>query len=75
MSDSNTSLDFSNLVNLLQDKRTPEKDAVVQQTRKLWKLAQKIENEILEDEFPLYKKERDVFRKRVTRNRERYSKK
>ena len=70
MSDSNTSLDFSNLVNLLQDKRTPEKDAVVQQKRKLWKLAQKIENEILEDEFPLYKKERDDFRKRVARSLE-----
>ena len=51
-----------------------EKDAVVQQIRKLWKLAQKIENEILEDEFTLYKKERDDFRKRVARNRERYSK-
>ena len=74
MSDSNTYLDFSNLVNLLQVKRTPKKDAVVQQKRKLWKLAQKIENEILEDEFPLYKKERDDFRKRVARNRERYSK-
>ena len=74
MSDSNTSLDFSNLVNLLQVKRTPKKDAVVQQKRKLWKLAQKIENEILEDEFPLYKKEQDDFRKRVARNRERYSK-
>ena len=70
MSDSNTSLDFSNLVNLLQDKRTPEKDAVVQQKRKLWKLAQKIENEILEDEFPLYKKERDDRRKRVARSLE-----
>ena len=75
MSDSNTSLDFSNLENLLQDKRTLEKDAVVQQIRKLWKLAQKIENGILEDEFPLYKKEEDDFRKRVARNRERYSKK
>ena len=70
MSDSNTSLDFSNLVNLLQVKRTPKKDAVVQQKRKLWKLAQKIENEILEDEFPLYKKERDDFRKRVARSLE-----
>lgn len=60
---------------ILEIKRTPEKDAVVQQKRKLWKLAQKIENEILEDEFPLYKKEQDDFRKRVARNRERYSKK
>ena len=60
---------------ILEVKRTPEKDAVVQQKRKLWKLAQKIENEILEDEFPLYKKEQDDFRKRVARNRERYSKK
>ena len=70
MSDSNTSLDFSNLVNLLQVKRTPKKDAVVQQKRKLWKLAQKIENEILEDEFPLYKNERDDRRKRVARSLE-----
>ncbi|MBQ7752291.1 MAG: hypothetical protein IJR80_01370, partial [Treponema sp.] len=60
---------------ILEIKRTPEKDAVVQQIRKLWKLAQKIENGILEDEFPLYKKERDDFRKKVERNRERYSKK
>lgn len=70
MSDSNTSLDFSNLVNLLQDKRTPEKDAVVQQIKKLWKLAQKIENGILEDEFPLYKKVQDDRRKRVARSLE-----
>ena len=55
---------------ILEVKRTPEKDAVVQQKRKLWKLAQKIENEILEDEFPLYKKEQDDFRKRVARSLE-----
>ena len=60
---------------ILEVKRTPEKDAVVQQIRKLWKLAQKIENGILEDKFPLYKKERDDFRKKIERNRERYSKK
>ena len=55
---------------ILEVKRTPEKDAVVQQIRKLWKLAQKIENGILEDEFPLYKKEEDDRRKRVARNME-----
>lgn len=55
---------------ILEVKRTPEKDAVVQQIRKLWKLAQKIENGILEDEFPLYKKEEDDRRKRIARSLE-----
>ena len=55
---------------ILEVKRTPEKDAVVQQIKKLWKLAQKIENGILEDEFPLYKKEEDDRRKRVARSLE-----
>ena len=55
---------------ILEVKRTPEKDAVVQQIRKLWKLAQKIENGILEDEFPLYKKVEDDRRKRVARSLE-----
>ena len=55
---------------ILEVKRTPEKDAVVQQIRKLWKLAQKIENGILEDEFPLYKKEKDDRRKRIARSLE-----
>mgnify|MGYP003396873336 CR=1 FL=1 len=43
-----------------------EKDAVIQEIRKLWKLAQTIEDGILEDEYPLYKKERDNFRKKGT---------
>ena len=55
---------------ILEIKRTPEKDAVVQQIKKLWKLAQKIENGILEDEFPLYKKVQDDRRKRVARSLE-----
>lgn len=55
---------------ILEVKRTPEKDAVVQQIKKLWKLAQKIENGILEDEFPLYKKVQDDRRKRVARSLE-----
>lgn len=55
---------------ILEVKRTPEKDAVVQQIKKLWKLAQKIENGILEDEFPLYKKEKDDRRKRIARSLE-----
>ena len=55
---------------ILEVKRTPEKDAVVQQIKKLWKLAQKIENGILEDEFPLYKKEEDDRRKRIARSLE-----
>lgn len=53
---------------ILEVKRTPEKDAVVQQIKKLWKLAQKIENGILEDAFPLYKKVKDDRRKRVARS-------
>ena len=53
--------------------RTPEKDAIFEKIRKNNDLHQEI-SKILESEYPLYKKEQDDRRKRVARNRERYSK-